>query len=77
MSTQASLRMRMLRWLLYDAASSTFVALVPPFFGLYFLGVIAPAHPGSVAYWGLLVAAAVVLAGALAPIFGAFADRTG
>jgi UMF1 family MFS transporter len=62
---------------MYDAASSTFAALVPPYFGLYFLGVVAPAHPGAVAYWGLLIAAAIVLAGVLSPIVGAFADRTG
>lgn len=68
---------RTLRWSLFDVASSTFAALVPPFFGLYFVAVIAPAHPGSMAVWGLVVAASIVLAGLLAPFIGAFADRSG
>jgi UMF1 family MFS transporter len=76
-SSQASFDTRTLRWSLFDVASSTFFAIVPPFFGLYFLAVVAPAYPGSVAYWGLLVAAAIVLAGILAPVVGAFADRSG
>lgn len=68
---------RTLRWSLFDVASSTFAALVPPFFGLYFVAVVAPAHPGSVAVWGLVVAASIVLAGLLAPVVGVFADRSG
>lgn len=73
----ALLDRRTLRWSSFDVASSTFAAVVPPFFGLYFVAVVAPAHPGSVAVWGLVVAATLVLAGALAPVAGAFADRTG
>lgn len=76
-SSRASFDARTWRWSLFDVASSTFFAIVPPFFGLYFLAVVAPAYPGSVAYWGLLVATAIVLAGLLAPIVGAYADRSG
>lgn len=68
---------RVLRWSLFDVASSTFAAVVPPFFGLYFVAVVAPTHPGSVAVWGFLVAAALLVAGTLAPVAGAVADRTG
>lgn len=68
---------RTLRWSLFDVASSTFAAVVPPFFGLYFVAVVAPTHPGSVAVWGFVVATALVLAGVLSPVAGAFADRSG
>jgi UMF1 family MFS transporter len=67
----------MLAWALYDVASSAFVALVPPFFGLYFVGVIASEQPGAQASWGLVASAALTLAGALAPFAGAWADRRG
>lgn len=73
----ALLDRRTLRWSLFDVASSMFAAVVPPFFGLYFVAVVAPAHPGSVAVWGLVVATTLVFAGALAPVAGAYADRTG
>ena len=66
---------RVLGWALFDVASSTYVALVPVFFGLYFSSVIAGGKPSASAYWGVLAAASLVLAGILAPIAGAFADR--
>lgn len=52
---------RTLRWSLFDFASSTFAAPVPPFFGLYFVAVVAPAHPGSVAVLGRQPLALVTL----------------
>jgi len=65
---------RVLGWALFDVASSTYVALVPVFFGLYFSSVIAGGKPSASAYWGVLAAASLVLAGILAPIVP-LADR--
>lgn len=67
---------RVLGWALYDVASSTYIALVPAFFGLYFASVIARGQPGASAWWGATAAASLVLAGVLAPLVGAFADRS-
>jgi UMF1 family MFS transporter len=66
-----------LAWALYDVAASSFVALVPVFFGLYFVAVVAPDLPGAQAQWGLIASLAVALAGLLAPVYGAWADRGG
>jgi len=66
---------RVLGWALYDVASSTYVALVPTFFGLYFVASVSAGSSGS-GYWGLAAAASVGLTGLLAPLTGAYADRT-
>jgi UMF1 family MFS transporter len=60
---------------LYDVASSTYAALVPAFFGLYFVAN-AAAGPSGSGYWGLAAAVSVILTGLLAPMTGAYADRT-
>jgi UMF1 family MFS transporter len=64
-----------LAWALYDVAASSFVALVPVFFGLYFVAVVAQDLPGAQGLWGLIASLAVALAGVLAPFYGAWADR--
>jgi UMF1 family MFS transporter len=66
---------RVLGWALFDVASSTYVAVVPTFFGLYFTSVVAGGHPSAPAWWGLVAAASLLLAGLLAPVAGAYADR--
>lgn len=66
-----------LAWALYDVASSAFAAVVPTFFGLYFVSVIAGDLPGAQGRWGLIASAAIALAGLLAPFAGAWADRRG
>lgn len=66
-----------LAWALYDVASSAFAAVVPPFFGLYFVSVIAGDRPGAQAQWGLIAALGLALPGLLAPFAGAWADRRG
>lgn len=60
---------------MYDVASSPYVALVPSFFGLYFVANVAAGSSGS-GYWGLAAAVSVGLTGLLAPLTGAYADRT-
>jgi len=67
---------RVLGWALFDVASSTYIALVPTFFGLYFAAVIARGEPSASAWWGVIAASSLVLAGILAPVAGAYADRT-
>jgi len=71
------LNRRVLGWALFDVASSTYIALVPTFFGLYFASVIAGGRPSASAWWGVIAAASLLLAGVLAPVVGAHADRTG
>lgn len=66
-----------LEWALYDVASSAFAALVPTFFGLYFVVTIADNLPGAQGQWGMIASIALALAGALAPFAGAWADRRG
>ena len=61
---------------MFDVASSTYAALVPIFFGLYFAKVVARGDPSAGAWWGVIAATGLVLAGVLAPIAGAHADRT-
>jgi len=68
---------RVLGWALFDVASSTYIALVPTFFGLYFTTVVAGGRPSANAWWGATAAASLLLAGILAPIVGAHADRSG
>jgi UMF1 family MFS transporter len=72
----AWLTRRVLGWALFDVASSTYIALVPTFFGLYFAAVIARGEASASAWWGAIAAAGLLVAGILAPIFGAYADRT-
>jgi UMF1 family MFS transporter len=66
---------RVFGWALYDVASSTYIALVPTFFGLYFVTKVLQG-PAASGYWGLAAAASVALTGLLAPLAGAYADRT-
>lgn len=66
---------RVLRWSLFDVASSGYVALVPGFFGLYFIRVLAEGEASAPAVWGLTAAAALIVSAVLAPIVGAWADR--
>lgn len=68
---------RVLRWALYDIASSNFHAVVPTFFGLYFVSVIGQGDPAAKAWWGATAAAGLLVAAILAPLVGAWADRTG
>lgn len=64
-------------WALYDFASSTWAALLPPLFGVYFVQVIASGRNDAPALWGLVAALAFGIAGALAPFVGAFVDGRG
>jgi MFS transporter, UMF1 family len=64
-----------LAWALYDVASSAYVALVPTFFGVLFVGALAAGRPGAQAQWGVIASLALVLAGIYAPVVGALADR--
>ena len=64
-----------LAWALYDVASSAFAAVVPPFFGLYFVSAIAGDLPGAQTQWGVIASVSLVLAGLLAPFAGAWVDR--
>jgi UMF1 family MFS transporter len=64
-----------LAWALYDVASSTFAALVPVFFGLFFVTVVAVDLPGAQGQWGAIASLALLVAGALSPFYGAWADR--
>jgi UMF1 family MFS transporter len=66
---------RVVAWSLYDAASSTYAALVPTFFGLFFVKVIGVELPQATSWWGLLASLTLVVAGLLAPFFGALADQ--
>ena len=66
-----------LAWALYDVASSAFAALVPTFFGVYFVSVIAGDIPSAEGRWGIVAGAALAIAGVLAPFAGAWADRRG
>lgn len=63
-------------WALYDVASSTYAALVPPFFGLYFVALAGAGNPAAGA-WGAVAGVSLVVAGVLSPLAGARADRTG
>jgi UMF1 family MFS transporter len=64
-----------LAWALYDVASSTYIALVPTFFGLYYVTVVAADQPLAASRWGLVASLTLVLAGVLAPFVGALADE--
>ena len=68
---------RVLAWAVYDVASSTFAALVPTFFGLYFVTTVAADLPGAQGRWGAIASLALAIAGALSPFVGAWADRRG
>ncbi len=68
---------RVLRWASFDVASSTYVALVPGFFGLYFASVLSAGHPGTGALWGMTAALSVIASAIFAPLAGAWADRRG
>jgi UMF1 family MFS transporter len=66
-----------LAWALYDVASSAFAAVVPVFFGLFFIAVVSGDVPAAQGRWGLIAALSLALAGVLAPFYGAWADRRG
>jgi UMF1 family MFS transporter len=66
-----------LAWAMYDVAASSYAAVVPVFFGLYFVAVVAQDLPGAQAQWGVIAAAALALGGAAAPFYGAATDRHG
>ena len=66
-----------LAWALYDVAASAFVALVPTFFGVFFVAVVASDLPGAQGRWGVIASVALATAGVLAPFYGAWADRRG
>jgi len=66
-----------LAWALYDVAASAFVAVVPTFFGVFFVAVVAGDLPGAQGRWGVIASAALATAGLLAPFYGAWADRRG
>lgn len=66
-----------LAWALYDVAASSFAAVVPVFFGLFFVAVVAQDLPGAQAKWGMIAAAALALGGVAAPFYGAATDRRG
>jgi MFS transporter, UMF1 family len=68
---------RVLRWAMYDVASSNYHAIVPAFFGLYFLSVAGAGHGAAKAWWGATVALSLLVAAVLAPLVGAWTDRTG
>jgi MFS-type transporter involved in bile tolerance (Atg22 family) len=68
---------RVLRWAMYDIASSNYHAIVPAFFGLYFLSLAGTGHAAAKAGWGVAVATSLLAAAVLAPLVGAWADRTG
>lgn len=68
---------RVLRWAMFDVATSTYIALVPGFFGLYFATVLAQGNTGAGALWGATAALAVVASAVIAPLAGAWADRHG
>ncbi len=68
---------RVLAWALYDVAASTFAGLVPVFFGLFFVTVVAQDLPGAQGQWGVIASAALAIGGAAAPFYGAATDRRG
>jgi UMF1 family MFS transporter len=62
---------------MYDIASSNYHAIVPAFFGLYFLSIAGTEHAAAKAVWGVAVATSLLVAAVVAPLVGAWADRTG
>lgn len=66
-----------LAWALYDVAASTYAAVVATFFGVFFVAVVTGDTPGTQARWGAIAAVAMALGGAVAPFYGAWADRRG
>jgi UMF1 family MFS transporter len=68
-------RRPLLAWMLYDVASSTYIAVVPSvLFALHFTAEIAAGRPNAAALWGIASAAALLVAGVAAPFAGAWAD---
>jgi UMF1 family MFS transporter len=68
-------RRPLLAWMLYDIASSTYAAVVPSvLFALHFTADIAAGRPNAAALWGITSAAALLVAGIVAPFVGAWAD---
>ena len=65
---------RIWRWALFDVASSTYIAIVPTFFGLYFMSLAGPGDLTAGAIWGATVALGLVMSAVLAPIAGAVTD---
>jgi UMF1 family MFS transporter len=66
-----------LAWAMYDVAASSYAAVVPVFFGLFFIAVVAPGVSGAQGQWGVIAAGALALGGAAAPFYGAATDRRG
>ena len=66
-----------LGWALYDVASSTYAAIVPTLFSVFFIGVVLAGIPHADATWGLLTALALLAAGLAAPLLGAVVDGKG
>jgi UMF1 family MFS transporter len=64
-------------WALYDVASSTYAAIVPTLFSVFFIGVVLEGAPRADATWGLLAALALLAAGLTAPVLGAVVDGKG
>jgi MFS-type transporter involved in bile tolerance (Atg22 family) len=67
---------RVLRWGLYDIASSNYIAIVPTFIGLYFFSIVGHGEPSTSAYWGATAALSLLVSAMLAPLIGAYVDRT-
>lgn len=64
-------------WLLYDAASSAYILMVPAVaFALYFRSYVAEDRPGADALWSLVVALPLLASGLLAPVLGSLADQS-
>ncbi len=64
-----------LGWILYDVASSSYALLIPGVvFAVYYRQIVCGGAPGCDGQWALLVALALVVAGALSPLLGTIAD---
>lgn len=67
---------RVLRWALYDMASSNYIAIVPTFFGLYYFSIVGHGERSTNVYWGATAALSLLVSAMLAPLIGAYVDRT-
>lgn len=68
---------RVLRWAMYDVASSNYQVLVPTFFGLYFLAFAGAEDGVARLAWGATAGVSMLVAVVVAPLVGAWSDRTG
>jgi len=64
-------------WAFYDVSSSTWAALLPSLFGVYFVQGLASGRADATALWGIVAALSFGIAGVLAPFVGAFVDTRG